>query len=144
VGINTAIVAKNLGVEGIGFAIPVNMVRGVLKDIIEHGRVIRGWIGIVPEDLTEEQAQRLGLGHSGVVIGNLYIGSTAQSAGLEPGDLLDAIAGVKPMSALDALGRIASLKPGDSVALRVLRAGRALELRAEVGERPYPPEAAGH
>ena len=54
VGINTAIVAKNLGVEGIGFAIPVNMVRGVLSDIIAHGRVVRGWIGIVPEDLTDE------------------------------------------------------------------------------------------
>jgi S1-C subfamily serine protease len=54
VGINTAIVAKNLGVEGIGFAIPVNMVRGVLRDIIAHGRVIRGWIGIVPEDLSAE------------------------------------------------------------------------------------------
>src|SRR5256884_9723735 len=49
IGINTAIVAKSLGVEGIGFAIPVNMVRGVLSDIIAHGRVIRGWIGIVPE-----------------------------------------------------------------------------------------------
>ena len=48
VGINTAIIAKNLGVEGIGFAIPVNLVRGVLDDIIANGRVIRGWIGIVP------------------------------------------------------------------------------------------------
>ena len=65
VGINTAIVAKNIGVEGIGFAIPVNMVRGVLGDIIAHGRVIRGWIGIVPEDLPEEQAQQLGLAQAG-------------------------------------------------------------------------------
>src|SRR6185312_8692801 len=61
IGINTAIVAKNLGVEGIGFAIPVNMVRGVLSDIIAHGRVIRGWIGIVPEDASDEQAAQLGL-----------------------------------------------------------------------------------
>ena len=68
VGINTAIVAKNIGVEGIGFAIPVNMVRGVLSDIIAHGRVIRGWIGIVPEDLPDEQAQQLGLAQAGVVI----------------------------------------------------------------------------
>src|ERR1700721_391639 len=59
VGINTAIVAKNLGVEGIGFAIPVNLVRGVLDDIIAHGRVIRGWIGIVPEDVPDTQAPPL-------------------------------------------------------------------------------------
>ena len=136
VGINTAIVAKNIGVEGIGFAIPVNMVRGVLSDIIAHGRVIRGWIGIVPEDLTEEQAQRLGLGQPAVVIGNLYVGSPAQHAGLQPGDFLVLIDGTPPRSALDALGRIASRQPGTSVLLRCWRAGQFFEVRAQVGERP--------
>lgn len=136
VGINTAIVAKNIGVEGIGFAIPVNMVRGVLGDIIAHGRVIRGWIGIVPEDLPEEQAQQLGLGRAAVVIGNLYVGSPAQRAGLEPGDLLLDIDGTAPHNAQDALGRIASLAPGSSVVLRGMRAGRVFEVRAQVGERP--------
>jgi len=111
VGINTAIVAKNLGVEGIGFAIPVNMVRGVLGDIVAHGRVIRGWIGIVPEDLPAEQAQQLGLEPGAVVIGNLYIGSPAQRAGLQPGDVLLAIDGTALHSAQDALGRVASQAP---------------------------------
>ena len=134
VGINTAIVAKNIGVEGIGFAIPVNMVRGVLSDIIAHGRVIRGWIGIVPEDLPEEQAQHLG--QPVVVIGNLYVGSPAQQAGLQAGDLLLSIDGTPPHSALDALGRIASRHPGTSVLLRGMRAGRAFEVRVQVGERP--------
>ncbi len=91
VGINTAIVAKNLGVEGIGFAIPVNMVRGVLSDIIANGRVIRGWIGIVPEDVSNEQAAQYGLAQGGVLIANLYVGSPAQQAGLQPGDLILAI-----------------------------------------------------
>jgi serine peptidase DegS len=139
VGINTAIVAKNIGVEGIGFAIPVNMVRGVLSEIIAHGRVIRGWIGIVPEDLSDEQAQQLGFPQSGVVIGNLYVNSPAQQAGLQPGDLLTAIDGTAPHSAQDALGRIASHKPGSSVVLRGLRGGRTFEVRAQVGERPRPP-----
>jgi serine peptidase DegS len=139
VGINTAIVAKNIGVEGIGFAIPVNMVRGVLSEIIAHGRVIRGWIGIVPEDLSDEQAQQLGLPQSGVVIGNLYVNSPAQQAGLQPGDLLTAIDGTAPHSAQDALGRIASHKPGSTVVLRGLRGGRTFEVRAQVGERPRPP-----
>ena len=139
VGINTAIVAKNIGVEGIGFAIPVNMVRGVLSEIIAHGRVVRGWIGIVPEDLSDEQAQQLGLPQSGVVIGNLYVGSPAQQAGLLPGDLLTAIDGTAPHSAQDALGRIAAHKPGTSVLLRGLRGGRSFEVHAQVGERPHPP-----
>lgn len=139
VGINTAIVAKSLNVEGIGFAIPVNMVRGVLNDIVAHGRVIRGWIGIVPLDLPEEQArQQFGLSQSGpaVLIENLYVGSPAQQAGLEPGDLLLGIDGAAPASAQDALGRIARTKPGTKIVLKGLRAGRAFEVQARVGERP--------
>jgi serine protease DegS len=137
VGINTAIVAKNIGVEGIGFAIPVNMVRGVLADIIAHGRVIRGWIGIVPEDLPDEEAQQLGLRQAAVVIGNLYVGSPAQRAGLQPGDLLLGIDGTAPRGAQDALGRIASHAPGSSVLLRGLRGGHVFEVRAQVEERPH-------
>ena len=139
VGINTAIVAKNAGVEGIGFAIPVNMVRGVLRDIIAHGRVIRGWIGIVPDDLPDEQVQQLGLKPPVVIIANLYVGSPAQRAGLQPGDILLAIDGKEPHSAQDALGRIAGLVPDKSVLLRTLRAGRTFEVRAQVGERPPSP-----
>jgi S1-C subfamily serine protease len=136
VGINTAIVAKNIGVEGIGFAIPVNMVRGVLADIIAHGRVVRGWIGIVPQDLSDEQARQWGLTQAAVLIDNLFVGSPAQQAGLQPGDLLLAIDGVAPSSAQDALGRIAGHKPGTSVVLRGLRGRRVFEVRTQVGERP--------
>jgi serine protease DegS len=136
VGINTAIVAKNLGVEGISFAIPVNMVRGVLADIIAHGRVIRGWIGIVPQDLSDEQARQWGLAQAAVLIDNLYVGSPAQLAGLQPGDLLLAIDGAAPSSAQDALVRIAGHKPGTSIVLRGLRGRRVFEVRAQVGERP--------
>jgi serine protease DegS len=140
VGINTAIVAKNLGVDGIGFAIPVNMVRGVLAEIIAHGRVVRGWLGIVPEDLSDEQARQFGLSSGGVVIANLYVGSPAQQAGLQPGDMLLAIDGVSPHSAQDALGRIAGYKPGAPMVLRALRGNRVLELHAQVTERPRPQE----
>ena len=136
IGINTAIVAKNLGVEGIGFAIPVNMVRGVLSDIIAHGRVIRGWIGIVPEDITDEQAAQLGLAQGGVLIANLYVGSPAQEAGLQPGDLIQAISGTALHSAQDALARIAGEKPGATLAIKVLRGRRTMEVKAHVSERP--------
>jgi serine peptidase DegS len=141
VGINTAMVAKSLGVEGIGFAIPVNMVRGVLNEIIAHGRVIRGWIGIVPEDLSAEQAQQLGLAQAGVVIANLYVGSPAQQAGLLPGDLLVSVDGASPRGAQDVLGRIARMKPGSTVSLRGLRRAGSFDVTAHVTERPRAPSS---
>jgi serine protease DegS len=136
IGINTAIVAKNLGVEGIGFAIPVNMVRGVLSDIIAHGRVIRGWIGILPEDITDEQAAQLGLAQGGVLIANLYVGSPAQEAGLQPGDLIQAIGNAAMHTAQDALARIANEKPGSTLTIKVLRGRKTMEVKAHVSERP--------
>jgi serine protease DegS len=136
IGINTAMVAKSLGVEGIGFAIPVNMVRGVLSDIISQGRVIRGWIGIVPQDVNDEQAAQLGLAQRGVLIANLYVDSPAQHAGLRPGDLILAIDGATVYSAQDALARIAVHKPGSTLAARVLRGRKQLEIKAAVSERP--------
>ena len=136
VGINTAIVAKNLGVEGIGFAIPVNMVRGVLSDIIANGRVIRGWIGIVPEDVSDEQARPLGLARGGVVVANLYVGSPAQQAGFQQGDLILAIEGAPVHSAQDVLGRIATHKPGARLAIHIQRGQKELDVRTLVSERP--------
>src|SRR5579871_6894974 len=136
IGINTAIVAKNLGVEGIGFAIPVNMVRGVLSDIIANGRVVRGWIGIVPEEVTAEQAAQLGLSQGGVLVADLYVGSPAQEAGLRPGDLILSIDGTAVRGAQDALGRIATHKPGSKLAIHGLRGSREFDVRAQVSERP--------
>ncbi|MDA8249590.1 MAG: trypsin-like peptidase domain-containing protein [Rhodospirillales bacterium] len=136
IGINTAIVAKSLGVEGIGFAIPVDMVRGVLRDIIKYGKVIRGWIGIVPEDISDAQARQAGLERGGVVIANLYAGSPAQLAGLKPGDLLLAIDGLPVRSAEDARARIARDKPGATITLRVLRGSATRTLTVRVKQQP--------
>jgi serine protease DegQ len=141
IGINTAIVAKSLGVEGIGFAIPVDMVRGVVNDIIKYGHVIRGWIGIVPEDISDAEARQLGLAHGGVVIANLYVGSPGQQAGLKPGDLLLSIDGVPVTSAEDARARIASCKPGSTLTLHDQRGGSQYNVKVRVAERP--PTAAG-
>src|SRR5262249_32676642 len=137
IGINTAAIGKDNGVEGIGFAIPVDLVRGVMDDIIKNGRVIRGWIGIVPEDVTEAQRQRLGLPADGVVISNLYVGSPAQRAGVQPLDVLTDIDGVPVRSAQEAFARVAAHRtPGETIKLRVLRNGRPLELTTKVIEQP--------
>ncbi len=136
IGINTAIVAKNLGVEGIGFAIPVDMVRGVLHDIIKYGKVIRGWIGIVPEDISAAQAHQAGLARAGVVIANMYLGSPAQQAGLKPGDLLLELGGTPVRSAEGARVQIARRKPGTRLTVQVLRGTNKLTLTVPVKEQP--------
>ena len=143
VGINTAVIAKNLGVEGIGFAIPVNLVRGVLREITEKGRVIRGWIGIAPEDIADDQARRLGLARGGVVITNLYVDSPAQAAGLQPGDLVLAVNGSEVRSAQEALARIATLVPGGTLTLRVQRGTQIADVKVAVAERPRVTQARG-
>jgi S1-C subfamily serine protease len=136
IGINTAIVAKSLGVEGIGFAIPVNMVRGVLDDIVARGRVVRGWIGIVPQDVNEQQARQFGLPRHGVLLANLFVNSPALKAGLQPGDMILEIDGTPVQSARDAIARVAAIRPGAHVTLVVWRNAQRITARAQVIERP--------
>ena len=136
VGINTAIVAKNLGVEGIGFAIPVNLVRGVLAEIVAQGRVIRGWIGIVPEDLSESQAAQLGADKGGLLIRDLYVRSPALVAGLRLGDVLTAIDGTPVRTSQEVIARIATRKPGETLILKGVRRRQPFEVEVRVSERP--------
>jgi serine peptidase DegS len=136
VGINTAVLAKNLGVEGIGFAIPVNLVRGVVGELIAKGRVVRGWLGIVPEDVDADQARQIGLPRAGVVISDLYRNGPALAAGLRPGDLLLAIDGRPVQSAQETLARVAQATPGDTLRLRVQRGASAGDVEVPVAERP--------
>jgi serine protease DegS len=136
IGINTAVLAKNLGVEGIGFAIPVNLVRGVMSEILTKGRVVRGWIGIVPADIDEMDARRFNLPQSGVVVAQLYVGSPAAKAGFEPRDIILRVNGVAVASAQDALTRIANAKPGGKVRITGLRGAGRFDSDVMVTERP--------
>ncbi len=138
VGINTAVLAKNLGVEGIGFAIPVNLVRGVMNEILTKGRVVRGWIGILPTDIDDIEARRFNLPQAGVVVAKLVIGSPAAEVGMEPRDIILTVNGAKVQSAQDALTRIANAKPGDKIKITGLRgSGEKFASEVEVRERPY-------
>jgi serine protease DegS len=140
VGINTAVLNKsnsgNVSVEGIGFAIPVNLARGVMREILDHGRVIRGWIGILPEDVDDDQAKQLGLPRGGVVITNMYRNSPAVTASLRIGDIITALDGNAVRNAQDTLSQIATRKPGVSLKLRVLRGRTELDTAVKVTERP--------
>ncbi len=139
VGINTAIFARNAGIEGIGFAIPVNLVRGVMEEIFKNGRVIRGWLGVVPDDVTPEQARALGAPDGGVLVANLYVNSPALRAGLRPGDLITRLDDEPMQSRQEALSYVARLAPGATVRIRGLRRGQPFDMHAQVVERGQPP-----
>jgi serine protease DegS len=139
IGINTAVLSKtagNAGVEGIGFAIPVNLVRGVMKELLANGKVSRGWVGLVAEDYSDEQAAQAGLGGGGVVVTRMYRNSPALAAGIEPGDLILAVDGQEVRSAQDVTTRLALRKPGSSVKLKIQRGRQTAVVESKVVERP--------
>ena len=136
IGINTAVLAKNLGVEGIGFAIPVNLARSVMDELLKNGRVIRGWIGVIPQDIDDYDARQLGLERGGVVIANMYTSSPAASAGLRPGDLLLTIDGREVRNAQDFVARVADALPGKSIEVRALRGTKEFNVKLVSAERP--------
>jgi serine protease DegS len=136
IGINTAVLAKDLGVEGIGFAIPVNMVRGVMSEILSKGRVVRGWIGIVPIDIDDMTARYNNLAQAGVVVKKLYVGSPAAEGGIELRDIILSVNGVAVTSAQDTLTRIAIAKPGAKVKIAGIRGTERFSSQIVVSERP--------
>ncbi|MWV11650.1 PDZ domain-containing protein [Pseudomonas sp. R-28-1W-6] len=137
IGINTAIFSKSGGSQGIGFAIPVKLATEVMKAIVEHGQVIRGWLGIEVQPLTPELAESFGLGgHSGILVAGIYRDGPAQKAGLQPGDLILTIDGEAAVDGRRSMNQVARTKPGESIAIEVLRGGETLALSAEVGMRP--------
>ena len=134
IGINTAVLGKNRGAEGIGVAIPVDLVRGVMSEILAKGRVVRGWIGIIPQDLEPERAAQLGYPPGSVVINDLYIGSPAMRAGLAIDDRIATVDGRPVRSAQDTLAQIANHKPGSTVKLAGARGSTPFSLELPVIE----------
>jgi serine peptidase DegS len=140
VGINTAVLNRTYGgPEGIGFAIPVNLVRGVMEQILLNGHVVRGWLGFVPQDLSEEQSAQIGSAGGGVTVVNILVKSPAYEAGVRPGDLITTLGGEPVHSAQDLVARVSSLKPGAEVELEGHHARQAYKLKLTVLERPTRP-----
>ncbi|WP_321350782.1 trypsin-like peptidase domain-containing protein [Halopseudomonas oceani] len=137
IGINTAIFSQSGAAQGIGFAIPVRLAVEVMQAIIQHGHVIRGWLGVEVQPLTPELAESFGLDVSqGIVVASLYRNGPAWNAGLLPGDVILKIDGVPANSGRQAMNQVARAKPGDSIRLDVLRNGEPASFKAEVGVRP--------
>ncbi|MBM7061585.1 trypsin-like peptidase domain-containing protein [Pseudomonas sp. UL073] len=139
IGINTAILSKSSGSQGIGFAIPTKLALEVMQAIIEHGSVIRGWLGIEVQPLTPELAESFGLeGKPGIVVAGIYRDGPAQKAGLQPGDLILSIDGEAATDGRRSMNQVARTKPGEKTIIEVMRNGKTLRLTAEVGLRAPP------
>jgi len=137
VGINTAIFSKSGGSQGIGFAIPVALAKGVMEQILKQGRVVRGWLGIAGQDITPELAESFNLkAGSGVLISGVLEGGPADKAGLAPGDVIATINDQPLSNAHDILNLIAAVPPGDKVRIKGWRNQEPFDLQVEVSERP--------
>jgi len=138
VGINTATISAaprdSTMPEGIGFAIPVNLVRGVMEQLIANGRVIRGYLGVDTSDLPESQARQLGIDGSAVLLRE--VSGPAAVAGLKRGDVLTHINGQRMFTGQQAMNLVASSQPGAHIKIRVARPSGAFQTEAVLEERP--------
>ena len=137
VGINTAIISRSGGYQGIGFAIPSNMARRIMDSLIETGRVERGWLGVAIQDMTQELAESFDLATSrGVLVADVVPDGPAEAAGLKRGDVILRIDG----ASVDDMGRlrnlVASAGVGAKLRLEVLREGEERSFEVELGARP--------
>ena len=138
IGINTAIIAHGSeGNQGIGFAIPANLARTVMDEIVRNGKVTRAYLGIVPQDVTPSIAKAMGVKEvGGALVSDVSADSPAERAGLERGDIIQDVNG-KPVTDSNQLRmNISMMHPDSRVTLKVLRNGSERELSATLGELP--------
>ena len=137
IGINTAIFSRSGGSQGIGFAIPSDLVSSILKGIIENGRIVRGWLGIEIQVMTPALAESFGIkDDKGLIIAGIFRSSPAHLAGLQPGDILVKIDGKVIQNGHGAMNQIAAAKPGTVIVMGLLRNNQPLTLNVTIGDRP--------
>ena len=137
VGINTAIFSKSGGYQGIGFAIPGKFAIEVMQELIQHGRVIRGWLGIEVQDITPELAESFRLKSAkGVIVAGILRNGPAAKAGLRPGDIIIKLNDTEIEHTRQVMNSIAKIKPDDDIKIEIMRQGEAITLEGTVGQRP--------
>lgn len=139
IGINTAILSGGGqgGNEGIGFAIPIDMARNVMDQIVEHGKVIRGYLGVTIQPVRPDMAKAFGLSHGGgALIGDVVADSPASKAGLKRGDIVLEFDGQTVNSSQDLSIRVAQMAPGTVAHLKIFRNGRNQDIDVTLGEFP--------
>ena len=142
IGINTAILG-NQGNIGIGFAIPINMARAVMDQIIEHGSVQRGLLGVNIQDMTPDLALALDVEtDGGALVARVFPDSAAKEAGVEEGDIITAVNGVPVDGASDLRNAVGLMRVGETAELTIVRGGQEMEIAAEIRARPEEPQMA--
>ena len=137
IGINTAIFTRSGGSNGIGFAIPASIATDIMQELIDHGQVIRGWIGVETQPLTADLARSFGVvKDAGVLISGVYRRGPAATANILPGDILTHMNGQKITDGRIAMNQVANFEPGTQIPIKLLREGQTIERVITVGQRP--------
>lgn len=137
IGISTAIFSESGGSQGIAFAIPSRIAKEVMFQIIQHGQVVRGWLGIVPQLMNAKLAATFGLPNvHGIVIADLFKNSPAHLGGLKPGDIITHINDQSLLNEKEAMNLISGLSPGDVVRIRLIRQDQVQKIEITIGVRP--------
>lgn len=145
IGINTAIYSRNPGGAslGIGFAIPASTAKQVLEQIMDTGRVTRGWIGVGVQDMTKELSESFKLPEiRGALITEVYRGTPAEKAGIALGDILVAVDGMPVTDSSTMLNLVSALDPGKQATFKIVRAQQETDLKIVIGRRPLQKRAA--
>jgi serine protease DegS len=141
VGINTAVLAQDVRTEGISFAIPVDLVRGVVTEIREHGRVIRGWLGLIPDDMTTAERSSHGIERNvGILLSKVVKDGPADKAHLQVGDVITAINGESISDSNQARLLVARITPGEEIDITGIRDGKEFDTTLIAAERPGAPD----
>ena len=137
IGINTAIFSQNGGSQGIGFAIPTSIALDIMQQLIEYGKVSRGWLGVEGSEITAKAAMATGNPNiKGALIVGVFINSPADKAGLQAGDIMVAVDGSPVNGVRDLLEKITLHRPGDVIEVTVFRGRQALNFMLQATERP--------
>ena len=137
IGVNTAILSRSGGFQGIGFAIPSDLARNVMEQLVQNGKVVRGYLGVSIQDMDPELSAAFKLeAHSGALVAEVMPNSPAAKAGLKSGDIVTSISGKAVEDARRLKLAVANLSPGSEVPVKVLRDGKTEELKLKIGEQP--------
>ena len=137
VGINSALYSRTGGYMGIGFAIPINMVKSIEDQLQKHGKVTRGWLGVAIQDVDENLAESFGLSKAGgILVSDVQPDSPAEKAGIEQGDVIIKLNDTVLKDVADLRNRIALVIPGTTVSLHIMRDGSPTDITVKIGEQP--------